>query len=239
MIEQLINTPIFRRYFPPFAGVVLCALFVSLGFWQLDRAAEKQSLLAKFQGDGNYVRVNDYTSLDEFSPIQLDGEYLPDRQILIENIVLDGQIGYYVITPFAANSADPLLLVNRGWLPKLKSIGDLPDIDVENKFRTVRGMAGRLPRVAIRPGDAFEHDNGWPRTAVYPNQDEIARVLDAELLPIVLLLAGNEADGYERRWQPNLSGPRTHYGYAFQWFAMAITVVALLLWHLRKRHNRD
>ncbi|MGI9203104.1 MAG: SURF1 family protein [Woeseiaceae bacterium] len=239
MIEDLIKTPQFRKYFPPIAGLVFVGVFVSLAFWQLDRAKEKKALLALFEGDAPYARVSDYATLGEFDRIQVDGEFLSEHQVLIDNIVQNGRPGYFVITPFKPNTVDPLLLVNRGWVPKTGP-GD-PDVDVvlEDGYRTIRGLVGHLPRVAIRPGEAFTEAEKWPRVAVYPRADEIAAVLGSPVLPILLLLGPDEDDGFARRWQPNQSGPATHYGYAVQWFAMAAMVIALLFWHLRKRASRD
>lgn len=240
MIEYLLKQPMFRRYFPPAAGIIFAALFVSLGTWQLDRAAEKKALLSKFEVEGRFNQVSDFSSLDEFERIQLEGEFLPERQVLIDNIVLDGRPGYYVITPFKPNSADPIMLINRGWTPKSMNAGDLPDLTIgQSGYQSVRGLVGRLPRVAIRPGEAFADVGSWPRIAVYPRLDEIAAALDRPVLPVVLLLAADNEHGFVRRWQPNVSGPSTHYGYAVQWFAMAATAIALMIWHLRKRLRHD
>lgn len=239
MIEDLIETPLFRKYAPPVAGLIFIAVFVSLAFWQLDRAAEKSALLELFESDAPYSRVNNFATLDEFDRIQVDGEFLADRQILIDNIVQNGRPGYFVITPFRPDTRQPLLLVNRGWTAKTGFEGALPELDVEANVRTVRGLAGRLPRVGIRPGESFEGAPGWPRVAVYPNLDEVATQLEETVLPVVLLLAPEDEDGFVRSWQPNVSGPMTHYGYAFQWSAMATAVAILLFWRLRKRRQRD
>ena len=239
MIEDLIEMPLFRKYAPPVAGLIFIALFVSLARWQLDRAAEKTALLELFDSDAPYSRVSDYASSNEFDRIQVDGAFIVDRQILIDNIVQNGRPGYFVITPFRPSSRQPLLLVNRGWTPKIGFDGALPEIDVNANLRSVRGLAGRLPRVGIRPGDAFEGSTGWPRVSVYPNLDEVATQLEETVLPVVLLLAPDDEDGFVRSWQPNVSGPATHYGYAFQWSAMAAAVAVLLFWGLRKRRKRD
>ena len=61
------------------------------------------------------------------------------------------------------------------------------------------------------------------------------REIDQAVLPVVLLLDADEPDGYLRDWQPRQKGPMTNYSYAFQWFAMAAAVLAILVWHLRKR----
>jgi cytochrome oxidase assembly protein ShyY1 len=239
VIENLMEAPLFRKYAPPVAGLIFIAAFVSLSLWQLDRAAEKEALLELFEGDAPYRRATSFESLEEFDRIQLDGRFLTERQILIDNIVLNSRPGYYVITPFKPNSNHPLLLVNRGWVRKTGSAGEIPPLGVDEQMRTVRGLVGHLPRVAIRPGKAFEGSASWPRVAVYPTRDEISAELDESLLPLLLLLAPDEEDGYVRQWKPNVSGPMTHYGYAFQWFAMAMAVVAILFWHLRKGLRRD
>ena len=150
------------------------AVFASLGFWQIDRAVEKNALLEMFEGETPYARVNDFASLAEFARIQMDGEFLPEKQILIDNIVRDGRPGYYVITPFRLNNREPLLLINRGWTPKaMTANASTPELPLKTNLRTVRGLAGRLPRVAIRPGEAFEGSVEWPRVAVYPRPEEV------------------------------------------------------------------
>lgn len=239
VIEDLIEKPLFRKYAPPVAGLAFIALFVSLALWQLDRAAEKKALLDLFEGNEPYVHVSDFETVNEFDRIEVTGRFLGNRQILIDNIALNSRQGYYVIAPFRTSRNDRLLLVNRGWIAKAGPAGERPPITVDQELRTIRGLAGHLPRVGIRPGDAFEGEADWPRVAVYPNLDEIATELGETVLPVVLLMGPDEEAGFARRWQPNVSGPMTHYGYAFQWFAMAAAVLAILFWHLRKGRRRD
>lgn len=239
VIEDLIEKPLFRKYAPPVAGLAFIALFVSLALWQLDRAAEKEALLNLFEGDEPYVQVSDFGTVNEFDRIEVTGRFLGNRQILIDNIVLNSRQGYYVIAPFRVSHNDRILLVNRGWIAKTGPTGESSPITVDQGVRTIRGLVGHLPRVGIRPGHAFDGAADWPRVAVYPNLDEIAAELGETVLPVVLLLGPDEEGGFARRWQPNISGPMTHYGYAFQWFAMATAVLAILFWHLRKGRRRD
>ncbi len=223
-----------RKFAPPVAGLILIALFVSLAFWQLGRATEKKALLDLFDSNAPYVATVNFDSLAEFNHIQVSGRFLDDRQVLIDNIPLHSRQGYYVITPFKTRSNNRFLLVNRGWIPKDDFKDGAPSLKVDENPRTVRGLVGHLPRAGIRPGEAFEGSTDWPRVALYPNLDEIAIELEATVLPIVLLMSPEEDDGFARRWQPNTSGSMMHYGYAFQWFAMAAAVLAILVWHLRR-----
>lgn len=226
------------RWLPPVAAVFLIVLFVSLASWQLDRAAEKEALASLFDNTGSPVTFVSSRDFELYQPVAASGRYLPGRQILIDNIVQGGQLGYYVITPFETVTGGPLLLVNRGFVRRNQS-GGLPAVDVGSESRDISGRIGRLPRVAVRPGEAFEGDQGWPKTAVYPRREDIAAVLGRDIAAPVLLLAPDADDGFIRQWQPEQKGPMMHYGYAFQWSALALTVLVLLIWQLRKRYRND
>lgn len=239
MIDDLLKNETFLRWFPLVAGLVFIALFLSLGRWQLSRAAEKEALLEVFKADEGFVEPADWSALAEFDRIRVFGRYLEDRQVLIDNIPRDGRLGYYVITPFAPATTDELLLVNRGWLPKSADPAEAAQLSVDGEFRTILGFAGHLPRVAIRPGDAFVEHGDWPRVALFPTNEEVASELGKGLLPGALLLHPGASDGFVRRWEPDIRGPMTHYSYAFQWFALAAAVAGISGWQIRKRYLNE
>jgi surfeit locus 1 family protein len=240
------NTPL-RRLVPPLAAVVLVIAFANLGTWQLDRAAEKEALAASFADDAPHRRLDEVSEPTPFEKLTAGGRLLGDRQVLIDNIVRNGRLGYFVITALETAKGAPLLLVNRGWIPRGgadahtanagANIADavIDDIAVNGDWRTLRGRAGNLPRVGIRSGEAFEGGEAWPRIAVYPTAEEVAAELGRDVLPFALLLDPDQPDGFSRVWEPRQSGAMTHYGYAFQWFAMALAVVGISAWQLRKR----
>jgi cytochrome oxidase assembly protein ShyY1 len=237
VIEDLLKNATFLRWFPLAAGLVFIWIFISLGFWQLERGSEKRAMLELFESNEGFVEPTDFGALEDFDRIRVFGRYLDDRQILIDNIPLEGQLGYYVVTPFAPATSNELLLINRGWLPK--STNEEIDLGIAGESRTVRGLAGRLPRVAIRPGDAFAEHGDWPRAALYPSLEEVAAELGEDLLPSVLLLHRDDDAGFVRRWEPDVSGPMTHYSYAFQWFAMSMVVASIAGWHTYKMFRRE
>ena len=239
MTAQTTAEPLWQRLAPPLAGVALIVAFCALGMWQLDRAAEKEATASLFAADGDYRDVQPGETPALYERLEVRGQLLGDRQILIDNIVRAGRIGYFVITPLKTRVDDALLLVNRGWVAKPAAGEPATELSVTADWQTLRGRAGRLPRVGIRPGPAFAgNDETWPRTAVYPTLDDVATELDTELWPFVLLLEGDDASGFRREWRPEESGPMTHYGYAFQWFAMALAVTVIGGWQLKKRYGK-
>lgn len=233
--DDIIESEQFRRYFLPLAALALIALFLSLGVWQLGRAAEKKAVRTLFENDAPYTAVTRDMPVTEYQLLEAEGKYLPDRQFLIDNVIVDGQIGFYAITAFRYAPDEPLLIVNRGFIPKQPGDAAKPGLDVAAATRIIRGRAGFLPQVGIRSREAFLVDDDWPKLANYPTLDDLSAQLAADLVPFVLLLGPDEPDGFERRWQPRDRGPMMHYGYALQWFAMAAAVAGVVLWRQRKK----
>ena len=237
MIDATDRNSAFIRFAPPVVGVLLIFLFVKLGMWQLDRAAEKIATEEAFYSPGSYTEVIAASEPPEFAAIEAYGDWLTNRQVLIDNAISHSRLGYFVITPFRLRDGS-VMLVNRGWVPKDQASG-LPDTTIAEREGVIRGRAGRLPRVGIRPGEAFADRDSWPRIAVWPTNDEIAAEIGQPVVPFVMLLDPDQPFGFERRWEPvQTMGPSKHYGYAFQWFAMATAVLLILGWQLNKQRKR-
>lgn len=231
------RTSITTRLLPPFAALLLVALFTGLGFWQLDRAEQKRALQSSFEAGGAAVEVTADAEPRLYQNIRATGRYLGERQFLIANIVQDGRLGFYVVTPFELAGAGPLLLVNRGWTAR-PADGSLPEVAIGDGPRRVEGRAGRLPRVGIRPGEALEAGSSWPRVATFPTSDELAEALQQPVLPFVLLADPDPASGLVRSWEPRQMGPSRHIGYAVQWFALAAAVAAVTVVVWRRKGAR-
>jgi surfeit locus 1 family protein len=132
-----------------------------------------------------------------------------------------------------------LLIVNRGWIASTGDRSVLPAIPVDGEVQGIRGRSGHLPRVGIRPGGAFDGATGWPKLATFPELPDLSNALGRDVLPFVMLLDPDKGSSLLRDWRPHEQGSMTHYGYAFQWFAMAAAVLAILAWQLWKHRNND
>jgi surfeit locus 1 family protein len=237
-----------RDLLPPLAGIALVVLFVNLGVWQLERAEEKRAIEAAFSDAGEGAVVNDLARENSgriadgeialYQPLSASGRYLADRQFLIDNMILDGRVGYFVITPFEWSRDEPLLLVNRGWLPKTSAAAIIPAIGMNaGAGENITGKAGKLPRVGIRAGDAFTGGPQWPRIANWPTLDELATALGRDVLPFILLADPAPGSNLVRSWEPRQAGPMRHIGYAVQWFALALAVIATAVVVYRKKRE--
>jgi surfeit locus 1 family protein len=199
---------------------------VALGIWQLDRAKQKETINEQFT-NSTFKNIEEISEIKKFKPIKAKGQFNNTQQIIIDNIVQQGAIGQFVITPFELDEKRPLLMVNRGWIKKLKSVDYVTDITVNNLWRTINGRIGQLPKIGIRNTQIFSNDKSWPRITHFPTLDEISIELKRETFPFILLLSSDDPDGFKREWKPIQSGPKTHYFYAIQWFLMALVLLII------------
>lgn len=223
----------------PFAlGALLVAQFVGLGAWQVSRAQEKRAMQQAFDSQSGYARFVHGMAVKPYQRLSAAGVFDADHQILLDNIIVDGRNGHYVLTPLAQTGDEPVLIVNRGWVAHSAEGIDPATLELPGGPVTVRGRAGALPRAGYRMGTAIESPSTWPQHAVYPTLEELAGSLGREVQSFVLLLAPDEDYGLLRRWAPPEMGPGRHYAYAFQWFMMAIVLAGLLAWNYHKRGTR-
>ncbi len=225
------------RWLGPWWGVLLMlvgvAVGVSAGLWQVNRAAYKQELEARFAageaGGALPLLVTDENAGESrYRVIRVSGRYDAKRQVLLDNISSQGRPGYQVLTPF--RTGEGTVLVNRGWLPANGDRRVLPDIQVGEEPREVLGCIELLPQPGITlaavPPDAA---SAWPRRLLFPTAAQVSAQLGTSLRSYQLLLDPSAPDGYQRAWQPGGMGPDRHRGYAVQWFGLALTVVVIYL----------
>ena len=233
-------------------GLLVFALFVSalftrLGIWQLDRAEQKRETLAEFEKRGNAP------GLDLNRMFTRDGESMWGRYasvtghytgpiILLDNQILEGRAGYFVYTAFAISGSELTLLVNRGWIPVEGDRNRIPDFVNPTGEQRLKGRLSHPPQQGLRLTDSnlIERlsDSVW-RVGGIDFNALIAAGVGEELIPITLLLEAFAAEGFDRDWTPPGSGEARHLGYAFQWFALAVTVVVASVIILLRRTKAE
>jgi surfeit locus 1 family protein len=219
------------RLFTTLVTVVLLALLISLGRWQLRRAAEKQALFDSFAaGAETPLRVDLATSpVPRYRRVEVHGHYQTARQVLIDNMVSHERAGYYVLTPFALD-AGGWIWVNRGWVPVGQSRAQIPDVAVNEDERIVSGRADHLPAAGIQLGARPVLTPPFPVVAAFPRAAELARLLNENAwapATETILLDARLPDGYVREWAPPGFPPLRHIGYAVQWFGLALALAVI------------
>ena len=224
-------------WLPFVLGFALVVQFAALGTWQISRGLEKRAAQHLYSSDAGFTAWAAGMVVRPYQRLRVAGRFDSEHQFLLDNIILNGRYGYYVLTPLVLSGDNPVLLVNRGWIEKTAAgvAPVLPAIDAATA--TLHGRAGSLPRAGYKMGAAVSPGPGWPKLAVYPTLDEISAELGRTVQPFVLLLEPDDEHGFVRYWVPEEMGPGRHFAYALQWFAMGGVLAALLTWHWRRRRN--
>jgi surfeit locus 1 family protein len=236
---RLGNRPFKPTLAGTFATLVLLPVLISLAFWQLRRSEEKREIINQFAGGAvstETLIAENVTQLPLLQHVTVAGHFDAQKQILLDNMPAAkdpagfSKPGYRVLTPLKFDQN--IVLVDRGWVPLGATREDLPKLQVSEQLRTVHGRLADLPRAGIRlqgePSPAT-----WPRVLNYPTLPELKMIYGDGLLPRIVLLDPQDADGFRRDWSARYSvgefGPDKHIGYAVQWFGLAIALVVIYI----------
>src|SRR5688500_3689176 len=98
--------------------LLVAVLCIRLGFWQLDRLAQRRARNAlveqRQQGDAGPLPADADEAL--YRRVTVTGEYDPEREEIDGGRAMDGRPGEHVLTPLRLDDGREVL-VNRGWVP--------------------------------------------------------------------------------------------------------------------------
>lgn len=219
------------------AALAVALLTARLGWWQLDRAAQKlaaqaavdeRARLPAIEQLAQLASASDAAASQHYRLLRLPGHWLPAHTVYLDNRPMNGRVGFVVVTPLLLADGSALL-VQRGWLAR--------NFEQRDRLTPVPTPHGELVvqgRIAPPPSRLYEFsaaDTG----SIRQNLDlgAFARETGLRLRPMSLLLAepptGN-VDGLQRDWPAPSSGAAKNQGYAVQWFAMSALILALYVW---------
>ena len=212
---------------------LLLALLLSLGQWQLRRAAEKEALFKQIGAAEDFPALtapieNQLFETNRYRWVTLRGRYDSSRQLLLDSMIYEGRAGYQVLTPFLPLNSQRWLLVNRGWVAADPDREVLPQVAVSGEIRSVRGRINSLPRPGLKLQAAIPEDVvRWPQVVLFPGIEDLERLLGESLYSYQIWLDSSSPEGFIRAWDPTVLSPEQHIGYAFQWFALAGALVVM------------
>jgi surfeit locus 1 family protein len=204
-------------------SLTVCGL-LSLGFWQLDRAAEKrtiESAIVIAQSSPAQLVDTDDILTKEYYRVLLNGYFDTNKQFIYDNQIVKGNAGYYVLTPFVLN-ADIAILVNRGFVPWYGNRGELIDIKINNDLTTIEvGLIKPKQRIELTQK---EIGTTFPILIQSLDLDQLSQLSNYQIIPMLAQLDIKAGNGFFRQWKPFYGSVDKHLGYALQWFLMAFVL---------------
>jgi len=227
------------------ALAVVCAW---LGFWQLDRLAEKEALIAAVDARLTAAPVpapdaDQWPDLDlaalNFQPVRLTGAFRYNQTVTVFTSLSRARgaalgPGYWVVTPFVLADGGTVF-VNRGFVPEQYQEAAVIDPEGDTAQVTITGLLRPGERAGLMtPAPDTSDRIEWVR-----DPERLAAMVDPTLAPIapfyVDLPAGPPGE-LPQGGETVIEFPNNHLGYAYTWFGFAIVAVVMLgFWLSRQR----
>ncbi|MDH6169311.1 surfeit locus 1 family protein [Variovorax boronicumulans] len=235
------------------ATVLTLAATVSLGRWQLSRAAQKEALQASIDAQKQKPALDqsEFLALPSATdslhrPVRLRGLWLTPQTVYLDNRQMHGVPGFYVLTPFALEGTEQAVMIQRGWVQRnFVDRTKLGAVETPAGIVEVTGLIEPPPSHLLELGTPAAAASAPAGSAAAPapaaeGSSSIRQNLDLEAfraetkLPlrtdVSLQQTGPASEGLQRDWPAPALGLERHYGYAFQWFGLSALVVILYVW---------
>lgn len=230
------------------AAVLGISLTARLGWWQLDRAAQKESLQQAVDAHAALppLPASGLASTPQQAEQQLhrrvtvQGRWLADRTVFLDNRQMDARPGFFVLTPLQLDDGSAVL-VQRGWVPRdMQERTRLPAIPTPVQPVAITA------RIEGSPARLYEFTPQVSETGPIRQNlalDAFAHETHLSLRPLTLLQLDDAAapvadDGLRRHWPLPAVDVHKHYGYAVQWFSLAALITGLYVWFQLLRPRR-
>ena len=243
---MLLKNYIFKfKLIPTLIFAITFCGFIVLGFWQIDRADQKNVLNSNYtdRQQEAIIVLDKNNVIDEKSSllwrkVEFEGSFINKQNIILDNQIFNQIAGFNIITPLKIKGSDSLVLVNRGWHPNLKNREMLPIINEISDERILQGHIASFPVSGIKLGkNNIETLNSQIFRFQRLDAAELNYFFSAKIMPYMIYLdpiIDKELYGNFKLPAPD---SQKNYGYAFQWFAFAITLLIIFIRLSMKRKS--
>ena len=212
---------------------------LSLGIWQIDRGYNKKELentfLERQSQPVKEIKYNAFLESDLYRNVVLEGKYL-EKIFFLDNRIHNGKPGLKVFSPFETTNNN-LVLVSRGWI-ELEDRSKLPTVNTTKNVLKLQGVLRPESQDFVLENEEMNNKNN-PILLQTVNLSELSNFLGKPLSPYILELSELSESAFVKTWQPiNLSSFR-HFGYAVQWFGLAVVLIVGYVFFLRKGEMKD
>jgi surfeit locus 1 family protein len=217
------------RLIPFVVTLLLVTLGCSLAYWQTQRAQQKEAIEAKLKARESLPALEVLTPGDmEYRRVNLQGEFVQDWPIYLDNRPMNGKAGIVVMMPFKLQRKSQYVLVARGWVPR--NVKNRSAVQVYPTPSGIIQIEGILKAHSGRVLQLGRSESVHPK-ALLQNLDitDFAKASQLPTYPMIIEQTNDSKDGLLRDWPRASSGAEKHRGYAFQWLALAAMALVFFI----------
>mgnify|MGYP006163494183 FL=1 len=163
--------------------------------------------------------------------VTFSGEFLNDKNIVLDNQIREGKSGFLIYTPFKILDSNKIILINRGWHPLTNSRKDIPHIPPIKEIQIIEGQVSQMPSSGISLGKVVtEKLNESTFRLQKMDYEVLSSLISKDLMEYEVKL---KKPIFDKTYVVDSGIPvpdsDKNYGYAFQWFAMAFTLLVIFI----------
>ncbi len=195
-----------------------------LGSWQIVRGLDKQEIWSLNNLNKSLPVMTEREALsmsfDEavYRSVFLDGKF-GEESYLLDNRLYKQEAGYEVFSVFESLNNNRYI-VNRGWVSKDKFDNQEA---LANSRISIEGIYSPFRRFGLNLFDETRALD-WPKVVQQLDYKETVSDLGKDIEEVVIQLSAGSPGAYEPIWLPAEFKPARHYGYAVQWFGLALVL---------------
>lgn len=206
-------------------AVLFAALFVRLGFWQLERLRERQAYNAPVESRLGLppVELRDLPRELEQARhrrVLVSGQYDYSHEIVLTLRSRQGSPGVNLLTPMKVTGSDTAVLVNRGWIYAPDGVNAATEPWREGDPTGSTGYVRLLETGDGRGARSTERTDAVRRA----HHGTISSMMPYPIAPyyVVLTSPGSDPERIPPRVPPPALDEGSHRSYAVQWFTFAL-----------------
>ena len=210
-------------------------ILIYLGSWQVMRGLEKKDIVSQHYENKSLsvISEKEMANLNSenliYRTVNLEGEYQSESYIL-DNRLYRQEAGYEIFTAFETSEKN-LFLINRGWVSKEDY--EKGTEEAEGKV-TIQGVLSPFKRFGLNLVDQIYLD-GWPKLVQQVDYETTKNDIGNSINESVIQLSAASAGAFEPIWKPVDLKPSRHFGYALQWFGLALVLICSYFYYGYKK----
>jgi len=225
--------------------VIVVLVCVRLGFWQLQRADQKQQQLNAIENI-QQQGVMSWAQLQQLPKewnktgvlVSLSGYFDTNNYWLLDNQIYNGQVGYDLLTLLKLPDESRFLLVNLGWVKAGRSREALPNVTIPSGKFTLTAQIKEDNLSGFTLANSNTQSDLAKRIQIIDLQS-LSSQSQRTLVDFMAYRQGDEDEIAAPHYEAVVMSPEKHYAYSVQWFLIAIACVVVAIFASKKRIDNE